>query len=433
MDLVEKLKINTFPNAPGIYLFFDKNKKLIYVGKATSLKARVKSYFIGKRTPRPIEQMLHEVITVKYIQTDSVLEAIILESNCIKKHTPKYNIIGKDDKSWNYITISRDEYPIVDTLRQHDYKKLQIENNKALKEFTYVFGPYPGLNAKATMKILRRLFQFSTCQKTKRASAQKFTRPCLYYQMGECLGVCTGEILPADYKQKVIRPLVTFLKGNKKQLIKSLERDMKKASRAEDYEEAARLRDQLNSLMRIQDIALLNQSFFNDDIGQVDNELTQNLGFAKDHIRIEGYDISNLGTSGKVGSMVVFNAQEPIKSEYRKFKIKTVVGQSDVDCLREVLTRRLKHAEWKLPQVFLIDGGRPQVHAALGVIQAKSLNIPVVGIAKGSERKKNEFILGSKAPEFVRWVETHRDLLIKVRDEAHRFAVSYQKKLRRVA
>lgn len=432
MSPIQKLKLNTFPNTPGIYLFFDVNKELIYVGKATSLKNRVKSYFIGKKTPRPVEHMLHEVHNIKYIQTDSVLEAIILEANFIKKHTPKYNVIGKDDKSWNYITISRDEYPIVDTLRQHDYKKLQIENNKALKEFAYVFGPYPGLNARATMKILRRLFQFSTCQKTRKGSKQKRNRPCLYYQMGECLGVCTGEISSSEYKQKVIRPLVIFLKGNKKQLIQNLERNMKKGAKAEDYEEAARLRDQINALARIHDIALLNQSFFNDDIAQINNGDSQNLGFAKNHIRIEGYDISNLGASGKVGSMVVFNAEGPIKSEYRKFKIRTIAGQSDIDCLKEVLSRRANHAEWPLPQVFLIDGGRGQVNAATKVLRANHILVPVVGIAKGPERKKNEFILGSKVPEFIKWVEMHKDLLVRVRDEAHRFAITYQKVLRKI-
>lgn len=429
MESIQKQLVG-LPDSPGIYLFFDADKKLIYVGKATSLKHRVKSYFIGKGTPRPIEQMLHEVVSIKYIQTDSVLEAIILESNSIKKHTPKYNVMGKDDKSWNYITIRADVYPIIDTLRQHEYKKLQTGNSNALKEFIYVFGPYPGLNAKATMKILRRLFQFSSCQKTKRGSKQKRSRPCLYYQMGECLGVCTGEISSKDYKQKVIRPLIAFLKGNKKQLIKSLERDMTRAAKREDYEEAGRLRDQVNSLMRIQDIALLNQSFFNDDIESIGASPQNNLGFAKKHIRIEGYDISNLGSTGKVGSMVVFNSEGPIKNEYRKFKIKTVVGQSDVDCLKEVLSRRLKHAEWRMPQVFLIDGGKPQVKAVIGILLASKIDVPVVGIAKGPERKKNEFILGSKAPEFVRWVETNRELLIRVRDEAHRFAISYQKKLR---
>ena len=148
-------------------------------------------------------------------------------------------------------------------------------------------------------------------------------------------------------------------------------------------------------------------------------------------VRIEGYDISNLGSTGMVGSMVVFDAQGPVKSEYRKFKIKTVKGQSDVDCLAEVLERRLKHSEWSLPKVILVDGGVHQVHKVCKVIREHKLNIPVVGIAKGPERKKNEFIY-ARNKEIVDWIGDNKNLLIQVRDEAHRFAINYQRSLRKL-
>lgn len=410
-----KRTLTRLPDAPGIYLFFDTDKKLVYVGKATSLKHRVRSYFVGKRDTRPIEQMLDEVTNIKHIETDSVLEAVILESLYIKKHRPKYNVLGKDNKSWNYITISKDEYPAVSTMRQHEYKTIQKEDPKKLKQFSHVFGPYPGLNTKATMKLLRRLFSFSTCQKNK--------RPCLYYQMGQCLGVCANEISSTAYKKKVISPLVHFLKGNKKQVIRNLKKEMDTAAKKLQYEEASRLRDQILSLQRIHDVALLNESFFTDAL--------QKMTFVVE--RIEGYDISNLGASGKVGSMVVFNMSGPVKSQYRKFKIKTVEGQSDVDCLKEVLTRRLKHTDWALPQIFLIDGGIPQVNAAKEILKDINIRIPVVGIAKGKARKKNEFIVGRKEKSLVEWIQNNKKLLIQVRDEAHRFAIAYQKKLRKVA
>jgi excinuclease UvrABC nuclease subunit len=231
--------------------------------------------------------------------------------------------------------------------------------------------------------------------------------------------VCTGEITALDYKNKVIHPLVLFLKGNKKQVIKEFEKRMKLASKQQDFEEAGLLRDQLKALYRIHDVALLNDSFYHDVVAS--SSLVS---------RIEGYDISNLGTSDKVGSMVVFGISGPITSQYRKFNIKTVVGQSDVDSLAEVMGRRLQHPEWPLPQIFLIDGGRAQVNKIKAVLEAHRCTIPVVGIAKGPERKRNDFILGSKDPSFITWIANHQNLLIKVRDEAHRFAITFNRSKR---
>ena len=407
--------LTELPGTPGIYLFYNAKKELVYVGKATSLKSRVRSYFLKPKTPRPIEQMMHEVVDIKTIQTDSVLEAVILESVYIKKFQPIYNVEGKDDKSWNYIMITNELYPQVYTMREHEYIRLSADEIK--KDFLYISGPYPSLNGKVTMKLLRRLFYISTCKPDSK-------RPCLYRQMGQCLGVCTGDISSREYRRKVIRPLITFLSGGKKKIIKSFETQMVRAARKEDFEEAARLRNQLHALMRIQDIALINKDFFADlDPQKKDGE----------KVRIEGYDISNLGKTGKVGSMVVFDHDGPVKHSYRKFKIKTVEGQSDVDCLEEVLVRRFKHIEWEYPTVILIDGGLPQVNRAKEVTTRLGITIPIVGIAKGPERKRNDFILGTKESAFVHWVDTHQELLIRARDEAHRFAITYQRKLRRLS
>ncbi|EKD24577.1 MAG: excinuclease ABC subunit C, partial [uncultured bacterium (gcode 4)] len=178
------IQLKKLPDEPGIYLFFNPKKELIYVGKATSLKSRVSSYFRGSLSPsgsgrspsRPIEQMIHEVVDIKWKTTDSVLEAIILEANSIKEKQPKYNVLGRDDKSWNYIVIAKGEYPLVTTLRQHEYVQKKLEKstkasvfpeNLKLEEYAYVFGPYPGLNTTATMKLLRKLFYISDCQKQK--------------------------------------------------------------------------------------------------------------------------------------------------------------------------------------------------------------------------------------------------------------------------
>ncbi len=405
------------PDVPGIYLFYNRTGDLVYVGKATSLRQRVTSgYFQGRRTPRPIEDMIHEVVRIDYKMTDSVLEAAILEALCIKKFQPRYNVLGKDDKSWNYIVITKDAFPRVETVRQHELNELQKSGNKEIKKFRYVFGPYPGLNTRAAMKILRRIFKFSTCEPGR-------GRPCLYYEMGQCLGVCTGEITPAAYKRKVIMPLKWFLSGKKKQVIREFEKQMKLAAKAEDYEEAGRLRDQIRQLQRIHDVTLINKSFFDEQLTISNEQLV---------MRIEGYDISNLGASGMVGSMVVFDAEGPVKSEYRKFNIKTVVGQSDVDCLGEVLERRLKHADWPMPDVILVDGGRPQVNRAKKILQSKNLKIGLLGIAKGPKRKRNDILLGSLDKKFVHWVYRHQNLLIRVRDEAHRFAITFQRSKRKI-
>ncbi|KKR48626.1 MAG: Excinuclease ABC subunit C [Candidatus Magasanikbacteria bacterium GW2011_GWC2_40_17] len=407
------INLKNIPNSPGIYLFYNSQKELIYVGKATSLKNRVRSYFAGPQNPRPIEIMIHEVINIKWITTDSVLEAIILEGNYIKKYRPKYNIDWRDDKSWNYLVITREKFPKLLAVREHEIKQgAKVAESK----YKYLFGPYPNLNTRATLKILQKIFFFSTCKPNQK-------RPCFNYQIGLCLGVCTGEITTKDYSHKVIAPLVLFLKGQKKSLLKKLTSAMKLAAKENNFEEASRLRDQIWNLQKIQDIALLNKDFVKE------KEATQ-----KKSVLIEGYDISNLGTTGKVGSLVVFNELGAIKSEYKKFNIKTVTGQNDVDCLKEILKRRLNHWEWPLPDLILVDGGKPQVNAAKQILNEEKINLPLVGIAKGKARKKNEFHFAAakNSEEIIKWALQNKDLLIKVRDETHRFAIQFQKQKRKI-
>jgi len=404
-----KEKLQALTDAPGVYIFYNSQKEIIYVGKASSLKSRVRSYFAGKKSPRPIEEMIHEVVDLNTEQTDSALEAAILEGYYIKKYRPKYNIQWRDDKSWNYIGISKDQFARVLTIRQHE---LTVQKKK---EFKYLFGPYPGLNTKEALRLLRRIFGFSQCEPNAK-------RPCFYYQLGQCLGVCTGEIIAKDYLTKVIRPLCLFLGGQKKLLLKKIEKEMVMAAKAQNFEEAARLRNQIHHLKKIQDIALLNDSFLKDKIFTGVSLIN----------RIEGYDISNLGSSDKVGSMVVFDESGPIKGQYRRFKIKTVTGQSDVDCLAEVLNRRLKHSEWAMPGIFMIDGGLPQVNKAKSVLRTAGVNTPIVGIAKGKERKRNDFFVVAESDDVRKWIKENKDLLIKVRDEAHRFAITFNRLQRRL-
>ncbi|MDD5673175.1 MAG: UvrB/UvrC motif-containing protein [Chitinivibrionales bacterium] len=346
------------------------------------------------------------------METDSVLEALILEANYIKKYQPKYNVKEKDDRSWIYFALTREAFPRLEAIRERNLKNLK---EKERKKFLYVFGPFAQVKTAQILKILHNLFQVSRCSPNQK-------KPCFDYQLGHCLGVCANEINPKEYKEKVIKPLVLFLKGKKKSLIKDLERKMKEASRTEDFEEARRLRDQVFSLKKIRDFSLLDKSFLAGPELGGKNLLAE---------RIEAYDISNLGTESKTGSLVAFNSSGPVKSEYKKFKIKTVTGQSDVDCLKEVLNRRAKHRDWPWPQVMLVDGGKPQVNAAKKVLKDNGLAVFVLGIAKGRDRKKDEFVFGSDDKIFIKWAEKNKKLLIKARNEAHRFAIGYQRHLKR--
>ncbi|MDD5639777.1 MAG: UvrB/UvrC motif-containing protein [Candidatus Pacebacteria bacterium] len=404
-------KIKKLPDNSGIYLFY-RGRELIYVGKATSLKKRVASYFSGIKNFRPIEFMINEVDNVKHIETDSVIEAIILEANYIKKFQPKYNVKEKDDKSWNYLIITKDDFPHLEVAREHTLKEIKA------KKYKYLFGPFPSIKTSQMLKILHNLFFVSRCLPNQK-------RPCFDYQIGHCLGVCTGEISKIEYQNRVVKPLAYFLSGKKKTMLLSLERQMKQLSREQRFENAKHIRDQINSLKRIRDVALLNKSFLESSF---EEELNEKKFKVK---RIEGYDISNLGIDAKVGSMVVFNSKQPIKAEYKKFKIKTVIGQSDVDCLKEVLERRLKNKDWILPEIILVDGGKPQVNTVRKALSSVKLSIPIVGIAKGIDRNKDEFICNSNDKNFLNWVDANNNLLIRVRDEAHRFAISYQRQVLR--
>jgi excinuclease ABC subunit C len=390
-----KNKIEKIPNTSGIYLFYAKGS-LMYIGKATSLRDRVRSYLTPK-TFRPIESLISEIDDVKWKTTDSVLEALILEANYIKKFKPKYNIKEKDDKSWNFLVITKEDFPKLQAVRERSLK---------ISEYKYIFGPYAEGRISEVLKILHFLFNVSRCN-----PGQK--RPCFDYHLKKCLGVCTDEISSADYNKKVIKPLVSFLKGRKKSLLVSLEKEMKVFSKKEEFEEALRIRNQLFSLKKIMDFSLLDKSF-----------LEENKNKKSSIKRIEGYDISNLGDEIMVGSMVVFEDGKPLKKDYKKFEIKNVNFQSDVDCLKEVIQRRFNHHEWKVPDLILVDGGKAQVNVIEKNIKN---NIPIVGIAKGKERKKNELIMSSKDSWFIDNIL----LLIKIRDEAHRFAINYQRELKR--
>ncbi len=397
MNLMEKKTLYAdISENPGIYYMKDAAGDILYIGKAANLKRRVSSYFTRPHDGR-IQRMVSLIRRIDTRETETALEALILESAEIKKHQPPFNVREKDDKSFLYVVITREPFP-----------RVLLARGKGADDIDYKkkFGPFVSAsNLKEALRIMRKIFPWHTHAPEKVGT---YKRPCFDYEVGLCPGTCVGRVSKQEYAE-TIRSLILFFEGKKAKVEAVFEKEMWTASKREEYEKAAGMKRRLFALRHIQDTALIGESEI----------LDENAPRA---LRIEGYDISNISGTAAVGSMVVFTGGEPDKNEYRKFKIRTVTGANDVAMLREVLTRRLQN-HWALPDVVLVDGGVPQVNAAREVVKEEGFSIPIVGLAKGSARKKNELV--GALPEGV-------DLgtLIRVRDEAHRFAVAYHTRVR---
>lgn len=463
---IQKL-LSKLPHAPGVYFFYGPQKALLYIGKATDLRSRVSSYF---RQPtgsyqRLIEAFIDQVSDIKWQATDSTLEALILESNLISQAQPKYNVEAKDDKTLLGIYITDENFPRVFPARI---------TNKKLPNGEF-FGPYTySQKVRQALKILRRIFPWCNENHTLRQDQGKSGRPCLYYHLNLCPGTCANAIEQKDYQQ-IIKNLKLFLKGRKKQLIRETNKHMIQAAKAHNFEQAARLRDQLSALEHIHDIALQ----LHDDLAQLTRQQPWRL-------RIEGYDISNLSGQWAVGSMVTFIDGRPAKDFYRRFKIKTVQGVDDVGMMKEVIKRRLTHAlglvnshtaarnsqqiqnsnnlsskrfefenstldivsdfacppkprqrrgfrisdfkdDWPLPDLMLIDGGLGHYTAVQGILDKDKVPIPLLAIAKGQKRQKSDLYGGDL---IVKKYRSLLPILIQIRDEAHRFAIAHHRNLR---
>lgn len=373
------------------------SSEILYIGKAANLKRRVSSYFTRPHDSR-ISKLVSEIKRIDHIKTDTAIEALILESDLIKKHQPPFNIKEKDDKSFLYIEITKDKFPRVILVRGKD----PVSGER--------FGPFTSASStREALKIIRKIFPFSTHPNDK---IGHFKKPCFEAQIGLCPGTCVGAISRSDYA-KTIRYIKSFLNGKKDRLIKNLTKEMLAASKALEFERANSLKRKIFSLQHIHDVALISK----DEVGEREVDQSQIL-------RIEGYDISNISGKNSVGSMVVFSGGAPNKSEYRKFKIKSLNDPDDPGMMREMLSRRFSHREWTMPNLILVDGGITQINAARSVLYNARLKIPIIGMVKGPERKRAD-ILGDPLPEGID-IET----LIRVRDEAHRFAISYHRALR---
>lgn len=392
------------PDTPGVY-FFRAGGVILYIGKATSLRDRTKSYFakdlIAARGPLIVD-MVFKADTITWEETDSVLEALILEANLIKRHQPYYNTKEKDDKSWNYVIITKEECPKLLTERGKniDFKKNLTSAGIKIDEW---YGPFiNGLQLKEALKIIRRIFPFVDASSAKRDNYE------FYRQLGLTPDVSGKEKMLA-YK-KSIRNLKYFFEGKKKAVMKDLEREMKLAAKNEQFEEASRIRNQLFALGHINDIALLKNDI---------SARKEKAGF-----RIEAYDVAHLGGKNMVGVMTVMEDGEINKREYRTFNIKGFTKANDTGALEEVLSRRLRHTEWGMPDLVAADGGEAQLRVAKQVLDRYQLKIPVVSVVK-DERHKPKDIIGDSAMAL-----SHKKDILLANAEAHRFSIRLHKNKR---
>jgi excinuclease ABC subunit C len=395
-----KKKMKRIPDAPGVYFFLGKNKKVLYIGKATSLRDRTRSYFAADlhatRGPLLVD-MVGKATSLDWRETDSVLEALLLEASLIRSYKPNYNTELKDDKSFNYVVITKEDFPRVLVVRGRNLAAEFPPKTRA-----YCFGPFPhGLQLREAMKLIRKIFPYrDTCKPGQ-------GRPCFNAQIGLCPGVCSGEVSKQEYRRNV-RHIVLLFEGKKKQLLKAINKEMRTAAADEEFEQAKELHRQMYALQHIQDISLIKEEY-------------RSATLAQDR-RIEGYDVAHLGGSAAVGVMVVVEEGVANKSQYRKFKIKTAKGGDDPGALREVLSRRLGHDEWPLPRLIVVDGSIAQINAAQSVLAEYGMAIPVVGVVK-DEKHRPRNIRGDR--DLIK--DREREILL-ANGEAHRFAIGYHRK-----
>lgn len=556
-NIEEELK--KLPQEPGVYIMRDQRDTILYVGKAVNLHNRVRSYFrehIG-RGPA-IDKMVSLIARFEYIVTDSELEALVLENNLIKEHSPKYNTLLKDDKTYPYIKVTVGE----------DFPRIQFSRTMK-KDRSKYFGPYTSAGAvKDTIELLNKLYMLRTCNRVLPRDIG-LDRPCLNYHIRQCQAPCQGKVDKETYRQQVECAL-SFLNGNYGPILKELERQMKAAAESMEFEEAARYRDLYNSVKsvsqkqkitdsvgedkdvialyqdeqeavvqvffvrdgkligrehyymtnvsqrdkagilqefvkqfyagtpfiprelmlqyEIEDAALIEKwlterrggrvylrvpkigskeklvelaagnakLILSQDRERLKREEGRTIGAVKEIAallglpgieRMEAFDISNTNGFENVGSMVVYEKGKPKRSDYRKFRIKSVSGPDDYACMKEVLTRRFVHGMeeqktlrdkdlekefgsfTKFPDLLLMDGGRGQVNIALEVLEELRIHIPVCGMVKDdSHRTRGLYFNNVELP-----IDTHSEgfkLITRIQDEAHRFAIEYHRSLR---
>lgn len=403
-----------------MYQFLDENDTVLYVGKAKNLKNRVSSYFIQKDLGEKTKILVSQIKKIKVTVVEFELESLLLEASFIKKFEPKYNVNLKDGKSYPLIKITiRNTYPAI------------LLSRKADDPQSIYFGPYPNAGAvKMVLRTLRRIFPYSS-------QINHPKKICLYNHLHLC--PCPP-VLNAEHQKeykKTLRYIIKLLDGKKTSVVKSLQKERDNESKKLNYEQAQKTQKQIDALTYV--TGSVHEPFEYETNPNLRSDLrTYELNSLKSLLnqaglgvqplkRIECFDISNLATTNAVGSMVVFVDGEKESSQYRRFKIKRVKGQNDFAMMKEVISRRIKHFEdWGIPDLIIVDGGKGQISSAEQALKEKDVNIPLVGLTKREEIIITSDFKEIKLPKSAKALQ----LVMRIRDEAHRFAITYQRLLR---
>lgn len=434
-----KKPTQNLPTKTGVYIFHDKSDKIIYIGKALNLKKRVSSYFTNTSTRAAKSSLVKNIAKIEWRETESEIEALILESQLIKKHKPKYNISMRDDKNYFFVEITKEDFPRIYITHQPEKSTL------SQTDIACRFGIFvDGKALKNTLRYLRNIFPYCTCRHTHKGK-------CLNAHIGRCPGFCceknqekqnTNHKKQSESYEKNINSIIKILRGEKKALINSLRQDMKNEAQKQRFEKAAELRDKIESLEKIfahkriinRGIDIMARAKYSDN-----EKILRNMLKIETPIRrIEAYDIANIQGKSATASMVVFMNGKPDQKEYRRFKIKTVKNPNDVAMIRETIKRRLGHLKrgvpetlrkkyWTKPDLILVDGGKPQLKTVITEVKKSDINIPIIALAK---KEEEIFIFNRKNPVILPKNSPILHLLQHLRDEAHRFARKYHHLLR---
>lgn len=394
------------PDAPGIYFFLDEKKKTLYIGKATSLRDRVKSYFakdlIVTRGPHILD-MTVKARDIKWQETDSVLEALILEANLIKKYKPYYNTREKDDRSFNYVCFTKEELPKLATRRGKELDLQKLTDARGMK-FSVCYGPYTsGGSLREALRIIRRIFPYFDEKSTVKGRYE------FYRQLGLVPDISQEEGVE-EYK-KMIRHLKLFFDGKKNELLRQLEREMKAYAKRLEFERADAMKRMIFALTHIRDVSLIKEENLEEKSGE-------------QAFRIEAYDVAHMSGKNMVGVFTVVEDGEAAKKEYRKFNIKGYDASNDTGALGEMFERRMRHAEWRLPDLIVVDGARPQINVVESVLGRLGVRIPVVSVVK-DEYHRPRGILGDEKS-----AKQYEKEILLANSEAHRFAIGFHKQKR---
>lgn len=439
--------VSKMPDTSGVYKFRNNKKVDIYIGKASSLKKRLFSY--TKTTDPRINKMIASANSLEQIETDSDIEALILESQLIKQKRPQFNIMLRDDKQYFFVAFTNDEYPRIYLTHQPSNVSGSTLGPRPMKPVpsvsplrgspsttgakgqpdTHFIGPFTeGTSLKTTLKFLRNIFPYCTC-------TQKHQNFCLNYHIGKCLGFCClkGEQSKEQHKKYLanIKAIKDILNGKKSNLVKELKKEMILAGKKHDFENAIELQTKIERLERVFYNAQVIQN--SEIIKSYNSGLQTLLKTKKPIIRIEGYDISNIQGKHAVGSMVTFVNGEADKNFYRKFNIKTVKGSNDTAMLREIIERRFTHPEWPFPDLIIIDGGKGQVNSALSILKDMHISIPIVGISKNEKHMGHLLVIPEKKrpTPLSKLSANDKNLLLSIDAEAHRFAIAHYRQKHR--